>query len=155
MALAHTRRNQHDQRRANLARVDLRCRELVRDLSQSKYAKGRALARPFRGLNGRGFVAVGASARDLLGRRSLGNADKREEQKSCPHRAWARARVGSQKEPSVVQGITELVECERTRDAWLQNVQEQLRDGALTADDHAFLHGHDASCPGSWSGETL
>ena len=34
-----------------LARMDLRCRELVRDLAQSKYAPGSAHAQPFGGLN--------------------------------------------------------------------------------------------------------
>ena len=34
-----------------LARLELRCRELVRDLAQSKYAKDQAYARPFGGLN--------------------------------------------------------------------------------------------------------
>eukprot|EP00435_Cladocopium_sp_Y103_P002999 s593_g1.t1 len=34
-----------------LARVELRCRELVRDLSQSKYAKDSVMVRPFGGLN--------------------------------------------------------------------------------------------------------
>ena len=34
-----------------LARLELRCRELVRDLAQSKYAKDEASARPFEGLN--------------------------------------------------------------------------------------------------------
>ena len=34
-----------------LARLELRCRELVRDLAQSKDAKDAAYARPFGGLN--------------------------------------------------------------------------------------------------------
>ena len=55
----------------------------------------------------------------------------------------------------MVQGLTELVQCERTRDVWLQHLQKQIREGRLAADSHAFLHGHDTSVPGSWSGETL
>ena len=49
-----------------------------------------------------------------------------------------------------VQGVTELVECERCDDAWLKSVQEEFRRGALTEDTHAFLHGRDTSVPGSW-----
>ena len=49
-----------------------------------------------------------------------------------------------------VQGVTELTTCERTKDGWLQDVQAQLRVGALTAAMHAFLHGEATSVPGSW-----
>ena len=34
-----------------LSRLELRCRELVRDLAPTKYAAGEAYARPFGGLN--------------------------------------------------------------------------------------------------------
>ena len=50
-----------------------------------------------------------------------------------------------------MQGVTELVRCERTADTWLTEVQEQLRYGALSQDNHAFLHGHGTSVPGSWT----
>ena len=49
-----------------------------------------------------------------------------------------------------MQGVTELVRCERTADAWLTEVQQQLRYGQLSNDNHAFLHGRPTSVPGSW-----
>ena len=51
---------------------------------------------------------------------------------------------------SGMQGVTELVRCERTADAWLTEVQQQLRYGQLSNDNHAFLHGRPTSVPGSW-----
>ena len=49
-----------------------------------------------------------------------------------------------------MQGISELTECERTDDAWLRSVQLEFREGRLSEDNHAFLHGKDTSVPGSW-----
>ena len=55
-----------------------------------------------------------------------------------------------------IQGMTELTTCERTRDAWLTQVQNEFRRGELTDDSHAFLHGRPTSVPGSWTtGELL
>ena len=54
--------------------------------------------------------------------------------------------------PQAMQGVTELVRCERTADAWLTEVQQQLRYGQLSNDNHAFLHGRPTSVPGSWLG---
>ena len=49
-----------------------------------------------------------------------------------------------------LQGVTELTECERCDDPWLQEVQEEIRCGKLSVDNHAFLHGKPTSVPGSW-----
>ena len=51
-----------------------------------------------------------------------------------------------------MQGVTELVECERTDDEWLQEVQNEFRNGCLNANNHAFLHGEPTTVPGSWIG---
>ena len=49
-------------------------------------------------------------------------------------------------------GITELEESERCReDGWLQEVQLELREGRLSQDSHAFLHGDATSVCGSWT----
>ena len=59
---------------------------------------------------------------------------------------WGRGR-GS------VQGITELHECHRVEgdgNEWLLELQQQFREGALTTDNHKFLHGLPTSVPGSW-----
>ena len=51
-----------------------------------------------------------------------------------------------------MQGVTELDECERCDDAWLQEVQHEFRMGQLAEDTHAFLHGLPTTVPGSWVG---
>ena len=38
----------------------------------------------------------------------------------------------------------------RCQDAWLEDVQEQFRNGALTEETRAFMHGHPTNVPGSW-----
>ena len=48
-----------------------------------------------------------------------------------------------------MQGVTELVECERTKDAWLKSVQDEFRFGKLSTDTHALLHGKPSLVPGS------
>ena len=49
-----------------------------------------------------------------------------------------------------VQGVTELVQCERCDDAWLREVQEEIRQGNLSELNHSFLHGSLTNKPGSW-----
>ena len=141
-----------------LARLDLRCRELVRDLAQSKYARGSAHARPFGGLN----VILSGDLWQLPPPRGtfLGEVPwemlTSGKSRKVAHTVHGQELVwGSVGEKSVVQGLTELVQCERTRDVWLQHVQKEIRDGRLAADSRAFLHGQDTSVPGSWSGEAL
>ena len=49
-------------------------------------------------------------------------------------------------------GVTELAESERCReDAWLQEVQLELREGRLCENSHAFLHGEATTVCGSWT----
>ena len=48
-----------------------------------------------------------------------------------------------------MQGVTELQTCERTKDAWLRSVQKEFRDGNLSEETHAFLHGYPTMNPGS------
>eukprot|EP00973_Karenia_brevis_P022037 3031095-Karenia_brevis.AAC.1 len=47
-----------------------------------------------------------------------------------------------------IQGVTELTENIRTEDAWLHEVQEQMRTGTLSEDNWNFLHGRPTSVPG-------
>ena len=49
-----------------------------------------------------------------------------------------------------VQGVTELVECVRTDDPWLLEVQQQMRQGNHSQDSWCFLHGHKTIVPGNW-----
>ena len=61
---------------------------------------------------------------------------------------WASSAQGG------LQGVTELVRCERTQDVWLQDLQAELRVGHLSEDNHAFLHGRPTKVPGSWCART-
>lgn len=45
----------------------------------------------------------------------------------------------------------ELTECVRTDDAWLFEVQQEMRQGRLSDDSWNFLHGRPTTVPGSWS----
>ena len=133
-----------------LAQLKLRCRELMRDLSLAKYdRKGRS--RPFGGLNvilaGDVYqlpppkgTFLGDIPWDLLaGRKSTRRAPGHQGQTLL----WGSAEAG-------MQGVTELVRCERTQDAWLAELQTQFRHGQLSEDNHNFLHGKPTAVPGSW-----
>ena len=134
-----------------LARLELRCRELVRDASVSKYAKASSQARPFGGLNvifmgdwwqlepPKGTFLANLPLQWL----SSGTTKKR------PHAAHGQALLW-EKGSEGVHGVTELHQCERTHDEWLQAVQEEFRHCALTETTHAFLHGCPTSVPGSY-----
>eukprot|EP00438_Fugacium_kawagutii_P019964 Skav200587 [mRNA] locus=scaffold1051:191696:199950:- [translate_table: standard] len=61
---------------------------------------------------------------------------------------WAAAAHGG------LHGMTELLQCERTRDPWLQEVQAELRRGQLSQDNFDFMHGRPTKVPGSWSETT-
>ena len=49
-----------------------------------------------------------------------------------------------------MQGVTELTECERTKDEWLHEIQEEFRHGTVSMDTYNFLHGLPTRVPGSW-----
>eukprot|EP00438_Fugacium_kawagutii_P033974 Skav228932 [mRNA] locus=scaffold2181:248822:258688:+ [translate_table: standard] len=135
-----------------LAELEFACRELMRDLGFAKYSSQGKDIRPFGGLN---VILVGDVYQlpppkgtflgdipwDLLaGRRVPKNATAHHGQTLL----WGEAAAG-------MQGITELQRCERTHDAWLTELQDQLRFGALSNDNHAFLHGQPTTVPGSWT----
>ena len=56
---------------------------------------------------------------------------------------WGEAAAG-------MQGVTELVRCERTQDAWLAELQGELRRGQLSDDNHKCRYGKPTTVPGSW-----
>ena len=58
---------------------------------------------------------------------------------------------GTRQHVGSVQGVTELTEHVRCQDAWFEDVQQQFRNGALTEETHAFMHGQPTNVPGSWS----
>ena len=106
-----------------LARLELRCRELIRDISARKFASNRGDARCFGGLK------ASASLGDLwqlppprgtflgevpweLNKRQSSNK-KLAQTIHGQELIWGYGGQG-------IQGMTELVQCERTQDEWLQ-----------------------------------
>ena len=134
-----------------LAQLELRCRELIRDLGTSKYRRQEGAARPFGGLN---IILAGDLYQlpppkgTFLGDVPWGLvAGRKASRRATGHHGQALLWGGS---ATGMQGVTELIRCERTADAWLREVQQQLRHGQLSDDNHAFLHGLPTHVPGSW-----
>ena len=68
----------------------------------------------------------------------------------APSIAHGQSLAWSNDEEAGVQGVTELTECERTKDEWLRSVQHEFRIGRLTQETHAFLHGKPTMQPGTF-----
>eukprot|EP00434_Breviolum_minutum_P017382 symbB.v1.2.015349.t1/scaffold1094.1/size138377/14 len=133
-----------------LARLELRCRELIRDINARKCAGNRGEARCFGGLN----VCFSGDLWQLPPPRGTFLGDV----------PWEMITKASNKKLALtihgqeliwcyggqgIQGMTELVQCERNHDEWLQELQDQLRHGKLSEENHALLHGRMTQTPGS------
>ena len=139
-----------------LAQLELRCRELMRDLSVAKYSGEQAAARPFGGLN----VILAGDLYQLPPPKGtfLGDvpwdlvAGRRASKRATSHQGqtllWGGPGAG-------MQGVSELTKCERTADKWLKELQEEFRCGRLSEINHAFLHGRPTPVPGSWQDGTV
>ena len=133
-----------------LAQLERRCRELVRDLHPQKFTEASGRVQPFGGLNiilagdlyqlppPKGTF-IGDIPWELLGGKKV---SKQAPGLHGQNLIWGGCEEG-------MQGVTELVQCERTKDAWLEEVQKQLRTGTLSNDNHAFLHGQPTTVCGS------
>ena len=129
-----------------LARLELRCRELVRDVSKYKYGRDGLETRCFGGLN----VCFSGDLWQLPPPRGTFIGEVPWEMiTKASNKKLALTIRGQELVWGQVQGVTELVQCERTRDEWLQEVQDQLRHGRLSDENHAFLHGRLTQTPGS------
>ena len=67
-----------------------------------------------------------------------------------PSIAHGQSVLWSEDKETGVQGVTELVECERTKDEWLRSVQDEFRRGELSRETHAFLHRAPTMQPGTF-----
>ena len=127
-----------------LARLEQRCRELVRDACKQKYSPCRAVARPFGGLN---VILAGDMWQLEPPRGTFSGALPMEFLRSAkrsmklPHAAYGQ---------KLIQVVTELAQCERTQDEWRKEAQDEFRYGRLSVTSHAFLHGRPTVVPGSW-----
>ena len=133
------------------AQLERRCREIMRDLSVAKYGTFDGAVRPFGGLN----VVLAGDLYQLPPPRGTFIGDVPWQLLTGQLRAKTPAAAQGQNllwgpKTESMQGVTELTRCERTADAWLTSVQKELREGKLSAHNHAFLHGHATAVPGSW-----
>ena len=140
-----------------LARLEARCRQLVLDVSATKYGKQNTnCVAPFGGLN----VILSGDLWQLPPPRGtfLGQIPWHlvtgVSSKKLPLSLQGQQLVWASSAQGGLQGVTELVRCERTQDVWLQDLQAELRVGHLSEDNHAFLHGRPTKVPGSWCART-
>ena len=134
-----------------LARLEMKCREIVRDGCRQKRYERSHMERPFGGLNvllSGDLWQLEPPSGTFLGTLPTALLEEGTVRRG-PTTAYGQLLVWGGAEHGV-QGVTELVTCERTTDLWLQEVQAQIRVGNLDADSHAFLHGEPTSVPGSW-----
>eukprot|EP00438_Fugacium_kawagutii_P006753 Skav200266 [mRNA] locus=scaffold4437:38715:48406:+ [translate_table: standard] len=137
-----------------LARLEAQCRKLISDIYAAKYgAPYKYQVAPFGGLN----VILCGDMWQLPPPRGtfLGQipwqlvtglpSGKLPLALQGQRLVWAPAAHGG------LHGVTELVQCERTRDPWLQEVQTELRRGQLSKENFDFMHGRLTKVPGSWS----
>ena len=135
-----------------LAQMDVKLRDVIRDLHTAKCNRS-GHSRAFGGLNvvcsgdfwqleppDGGFLAS-------IPCEFLKNGKKFDRQPTIAHGQslmWGGQVHG-------MQGVTELRVCERTDDEWLKEVQEEIRAGRLSEENHRFLHGLPTKVPGSWT----
>ena len=134
-----------------LAEVDVKLRKVVRDICVGK-TTSRGRDRPFGGLNVvicGDFWQLDPPDGGFLANVPVEYIQRARKYQPAPTVSHGQALLWSG--PAFgFQGVTELVECERCDDPWLQSVQQEIREGRLSEDNHAFLHGQATTVPGSW-----
>ena len=133
-----------------LAEMDVKLRRVIRDIGTAKSnVLGRT--RPFGGLNViccGDFWQLEPPEGGYLGAIPTDFIQRARMYKPAPTISHGQALLWSGPTGGL-QGITELVECERCDDNWLIEVQEEFRNGNLSITNHQFLHGKPTVVPGS------
>ena len=140
---------------ALLAEIDMKLRDLVVDVQSHKRGQDKRIL-PFGGLN----VLLSGDLWQLPPPSGgfLGNIPAefiKAARKHVPSATISHGQSllwgGHENKSWAFQGITELIQSERCRDdAWLQEVQLEMREGKLSSSNHAFLHGSPTTVCGSW-----
>ena len=134
-----------------LATIDMKLRSTVRELGTTKLA-GDNTSRPFGGLN---VLLVGDFWQleppdgGFLGSIPVDYILQARKFQPAPTISHGQALLWSGRKTGV-QGVTELHQCERQDDAWLIEVQDEIRAGALSEDNYNFMHNLPTTVPGSW-----
>ena len=132
------------------AQIDMKLREVIRDIGTQKLARGKT--RPFGGLDvivSGDFWQLDPPDGGFLGGIPAEYIARARKYQPGPGLAHGQALFWAGPEHGI-QGVTELMHCERCDDAWLREVQEEVRQGDLSVNNHAFLHGQATTVPGSW-----
>ena len=135
------------------ATVDMKLRDVVRRIGTSKVDETN-VDRPFGGLN---VLVVGDFWQldppdgGFLADIPVQYIQRARRYQPAPTISHGQALFWSGPENGI-QGVSELVEVERCKDAWLREVRSEIRGGALSPDQYNFLHGLPTSVPGSWVG---
>ena len=134
-----------------LAEMDIKLRKVVREIGTTKIGSDQKV-RPFGGLNilcCGDFWQLPPPDGGFLGDIPTEFILKAKKYLPAPTIAHGQSLFWSGAETGI-QGITELEEAERCNDPWLREIQQEVRQGALSKNNLNFLHGHDTSVPGSW-----
>ena len=133
-----------------LADIDTIIRSLARDVDP--YAKdSKGVLRPFAGVNilcSGDFWQLPPPEGGFLGDIPCEYIAASRQFVPAPNIAHGQSLVWSGPRTGI-QGVTDLEKCERTDDLWLTQVQNEFREGRLTEESHAFLHGYPTMNPGS------
>ena len=136
-----------------LAQIDMKLRGVIRQIGTQKIRKGRD--QPFGGLNilcCGDFWQLDPPDGGFLGNIPAEFISRGRKYQPAPSIAHGQSLIWGGPEHGL-QGVTELKICERCDDDWLKEVQEEFRAGALSLDNHAFLHHADTLCVGSTLGK--
>ena len=135
-----------------LALVDMKLREVVRDLVPAKRDETE-VARPCGGLNVLllgDFWQLPPPSGGCLSDIPVAFIQGARQYQPSPTVVHGQALMWGGKECGL-QGVIELTQVERCKDAWLGEVQQQVRHGCLSEDNWNFLHGEPTIVPGSWA----